>query len=126
MGNYNQISPQQKEQKYVHKGEFSLLETHVAPATINTRDDPDAMQLPLKKYTCGCYLSRSRIQVTSFFESFEYIEEYEEQGNGNMAMNKLKDDPPLPPTVKPDYLECNCHHIDPHIAKKLQGQGEDA
>ena len=126
MRNYNHISPQQKEQKYVHKGEFSLLETHVAPATINTRDDPDAMQLPLKKYTCGCYLSKPRIEVTSFFESFEYIEEYEEQGNGNMAMNKLKDDPPLLPIVKPDYLECNCHHIDPHIAKKLQGQGEDA
>ena len=115
----------QKQQKYVHKGEFSLLETMVAPATPNTRDDPDAMQLPLKKYSCGCYLAKSRLQVVSFFESFEYIEEYEEGKNGNMMRNEITSDPPLPPSAKPDYLECSCKHQNLHIDKKLLGQGSD-
>jgi hypothetical protein len=115
----------QKQQKYVHKGEFSLLETNVAPATPNTRDDPDAMQLPLKKYSCGCYLAKSRLQVVSFFESFEYIEEYEEGKNGDMMRNEITSDPPLPPSAKPDYLECSCKHQNLHIDKKLLGQGSD-
>ena len=53
--------------QHVNKGEFSLIETRVAPATPNTRDEPDAMQLPLKTFNCGCFFSKSRLQAVSFF-----------------------------------------------------------
>ena len=112
--------------QHVNKGEFSLIETRVAPATPNTRDEPDAMQLPLKTFNCGCFFSKSRLQAVSFFESFEYLEEYEEGKNGEMIKAQLDDDPlPDTPLARPDYLECSCRHKHLHIDKKLLAQGAE-
>ena len=112
--------------QHVNKGEFSLIETRVAPATPNTRDEPDAMQLPLKTFNCGCFFSKSRLQAVSFFESFEYLEEYEEGKNGEMIKAQLDDDPlPDTPLARPDYLECSCRHKKIHIDKKLLAQGAE-
>ena len=112
--------------QHVNKGEFSLIETSVAPATPNTRDEPDGMQLPLKTFNCGCFFSKSRLQAVSFFESFEYLEEYEEGKNGEMIKAQLDDDPlPDTPLARPDYLECSCRHKHLHIDKKLLAQGAE-
>ena len=69
---------------------------------------------------------KSRLQAVSFFESFEYLEEYEEGKNGEMIKAQLDDDPlPDTPLARPDYLECSCRHKNIHIDKKLLAQGAE-
>ena len=107
-------------------GQFvSFLEedSRVAPATLNTRDDPDGMRLPLKTYNCGCSLSKARLEpvpLNSFFEEFEFVEAYEENENGEMTKVEQKQAEPGLDILdaKPDFLECNCHHK--HVTVQTQ------
>ena len=111
-------------------GQFvSFLEegVEIAPATPNTREDPDGMRLPLKTYNCGCSLSKARLDTAplgSFFEEFEFVEAYEENENGVMEKVEQKESEPKFDVLeaKPDFLECNCHHkaltIQTHLVKQ--------
>jgi|EP00945_MAST-04E_sp_MAST-4E-sp1_P005229 hypothetical protein len=106
---------------------FVEINSGIAPATLNTREDPDGMRLPLKSYNCACSMTKARLEpapLNSFFEEFEFVEAYEENENGEMAKVEQKEPEPGSDILdaKPDFLECNCHHKPVHIQTQLAKQ----
>ena len=116
---------------YSADGRFSFIESTIAPGSRNTREDPDAMALPLKSYNCACTMLKARLTVQapiSFLENFEFLEEYEEDKNGRMMKVENSGQNKPTPTdtaeleaqkLKPDLLNCNCHKKDLGVSLSL-------
>jgi hypothetical protein len=125
------LEPGRRDKVYSPDAQFSLIESSIAPGSRNTREDPDAMALPLKSYNCACTMLKARLTVQapiSFLENFEFLEEYEEDNNGRMLkVENSGQEKPTPTDIaeleaeklKPDLLNCNCHKKEPGISLSL-------